>query len=84
MFTPADRDRIPRHHLEPDEVAHYRGVLIAHADDLVRGACPLCQLTRCPDWRAAYRRLTAGGELLTPPARWQRVAEVDRKPPHDR
>lgn len=63
------------------EVAYYRDVLIAHADDLITGVCAICLMSRCPDWQNAFDRLSAAGELMAAPGRWQAVAEMDRKEP---
>lgn len=79
MFTPAEREWLPEH-LGPVEVAYYREVLVAHANDLVLGVCSVCQVTRCMDWCNAYDRLAAAGELMASSERWQGIADADRNP----
>lgn len=49
--------------LSPDQMAHYRDLLAAHADDPLLGACPTCRQTRCREWRHAWVALTSAGEL---------------------
>jgi hypothetical protein len=78
MFTPADHAWVPER-LVPIEIAYYRDMLVAHADDLVTGVCAVCLMDHCPDWRNAYDRLAAAGELMTLPQRYQQAAERDRQ-----
>lgn len=45
------------------EVAeYYRGLLLDHADDLVTGTCPICQVTNCWYWKNAFAKLREAGE----------------------
>ena len=43
-------------------VAYYREVVALHADDPVVGACLVCRVSRCKDWRHATDRLWAAYE----------------------
>ena len=45
--------------------AYYRDVVTTHADDPVVGACLICRVSRCEDWRSAFERLAYSGERLT-------------------
>ncbi len=37
--------------------AYYRDVIAVHEDDPVLGACLMCRVTHCEDWRTASERL---------------------------
>ncbi|OJF10734.1 hypothetical protein EDD30_0879 [Couchioplanes caeruleus] len=40
-------------------LSYYRDVVAMHADDPVIGACLVCRVPRCEDWRFASERLFA-------------------------
>lgn len=60
-------------------INYHRDVLMAHADGLVIQVCPICQVHRCEDWRAAREWLSAADELTASPKRWQSMAGLDLK-----
>jgi hypothetical protein len=41
---------------------YYRDLLAAHANDSTTGACPICLIGCCQDWRYAWIRLVSAGE----------------------
>ena len=52
----------------PDRLtAYYRDVVTTHADDPVVGACLICRVSRCEDWRFASERLAYSDEGATTP-----------------
>jgi len=51
--------------LPADLVTHHRDLLLAHADDPILGACPICTVHRCHTWLYAYEQLTSAGVPLT-------------------
>jgi hypothetical protein len=57
--------------LAPDLVASLRQTLALHATKPDTGACALCGVPRCPDWRAAFDQLAVAGELMAEPEQWQ-------------
>lgn len=57
--------------LSAEQVAYYRKVLAVHANRAPDGACEVCRVPRCPDWRYAYDLLAAGGHLMAEPDVWQ-------------
>ena len=63
----------------PDRLtAYYRDVVATHADDLVVGACLVCRVPRCEDWRSASERLWCSNEQPTSPD-----AMASTQPPRD-
>jgi hypothetical protein len=52
--------------------AYYRHVVATHTDDPIIGACLICKVSRCEDWRSATERLIYTGTQteakLNPPA----------------
>ncbi|BFU45764.1 hypothetical protein [Krasilnikovia sp. MM14-A1004] len=46
--------------------AYYRHVVATHADDPIIGACLICRMFRCEDWRSAAERLIYAGRLAAP------------------
>lgn len=47
--------------------AYYRQIMATHADDPIVGACLICKVSRCEDWRAAAVRLIySGGDRVEP------------------
>jgi len=52
--------------LQPEAATYYREVLATHANRPETGACAVCQLPNCPDWRDAYDRLAVAGEPIAP------------------
>ena len=61
----------PAPELSPEQAAYLRRVLATHANDPSTGACRVCGTRSCPDWRDAYDRLVAAGQLLADPQQWQ-------------
>jgi hypothetical protein len=45
--------------------AYYRDVIAVHEDDPVVGACLICRVSCCEDWRSAAERLGYADELPT-------------------
>jgi hypothetical protein len=41
--------------------AYYRQAVATHANDPVVGACLVCRVSRCEDWRSAVERLDLRG-----------------------
>lgn len=65
-----------------DRLTHYYSlVLVIHGDDPAVGACLLCRVSRCDEWRFASERLGAFVEQQT-----EQAAEVStpRRPESDR
>jgi hypothetical protein len=60
----------PGRHLSAEQVAYYRRVLVVHANRKETGACDVCRVYRCADWRHAYDLLAAGGHLMADPGAW--------------
>lgn len=42
-------------------LSYYRHVLAVHANDPAVGACLVCRVSRCQDWRTAWERLVCAG-----------------------
>jgi len=61
-----EREWSPERALQPEVATYYRKVLAVHANGPETGACSVCQLPTCPDWRDAYDRLAAAGEPMAP------------------
>jgi hypothetical protein len=57
--------------LPPEQAAYLRRVLVAHANDPSTAECPVCRVPSCRDWRDAYDRLAAAGQVMAEPQRWQ-------------
>jgi hypothetical protein len=56
----------------PGLVPRYREMLVAHTNDPLRGACLVCQIATCADWRYAYTQLVCAGEMVAEQhAPWQ-------------
>ena len=43
-------------------IGYYRQMMAAHANGRLTGACPICEVGRCEDWRFARERLLCAGE----------------------
>ncbi len=56
--------------LSAEQVIYYRGVMETHANLSTSGVCAICREPRCPDWRDAYERLAAAGQIMATPERW--------------
>jgi hypothetical protein len=56
--------------LQPVEVRYLRSVLVTHATDPKSGRCRVCDVSGCEDWRNAYNRLAAAGELMAELDSW--------------
>jgi hypothetical protein len=46
-------------------IAYYHQVLATHTDDPIIGACLICKVSRCEDWRSATERLIYTGSQTT-------------------
>jgi hypothetical protein len=57
----------PERRLTPDQVAYYRRMLATHKNQRDTGACAICGVPSCPDWRHAYDQLAETGELMAHP-----------------
>lgn len=66
----------PARHLTAEQVQYHRQVLDLHTNDPTTGACRICRLPTCPDWRAAFDSLAVAGQVMAEPDRWQ---EPDRR-----
>ncbi|GGQ84094.1 hypothetical protein [Couchioplanes azureus] len=53
----AEQDRHESGSLTDRLLPYYRDVVAMHADDPAVGACLVCRLPRCEDWRFASERL---------------------------
>ncbi len=56
---PYEYERVP---LSERLTAYYRDVVAIHADDPVVGACLVCRVPHCEDWRSASERLGSDAE----------------------
>lgn len=51
-----------------DRLATFYGeIMVMHADDPAVGACLICKVSKCTDWRSAVERLICAGERPTMP-----------------
>ena len=59
-------------------VRYYRDVVELHEDDPVVGACLVCRVSRCADWRRAVEKLALAGEYVFAVASDAQVASPAR------
>jgi hypothetical protein len=62
-----------RREMAHEEVRYHRRVLELHANDPGTGACPICHVRQCQDWRAAFDNLAAAGEVMAEFGRWDEL-----------
>jgi len=67
--------------LAPEQVAYFRKVLATHANQPDTGACSVCGLPSCPDWRSAYDQLAIAGETMAEPEAWSRGLQPEQGKP---
>lgn len=60
----------PEHRLAVEEIRYHRRVLELHANDPETGACPICHVAQCQDWRSAFDNLAVAGEVMGEPGQW--------------
>ncbi|WP_432993005.1 hypothetical protein [Dactylosporangium sp. CA-233914] len=58
--------------LADEEVAHYRKMLSAHANQGAAGRCGICRQRGCRDWTAAFDTLAAAHALMGTEEDWDR------------
>jgi hypothetical protein len=65
--------------ISPEQIAYLRAMLDTHSSDPSTGHCRACGVRTCPDWRYAYDRLAAAGQLMAEPERWQQPSDWDER-----
>jgi hypothetical protein len=73
-----------RREMALEAVRHYRRMLELHANDPATGACPICRVRQCMDWRAAFDRIAIAGEVMAEPGRWEELHAARKQERRDR
>jgi hypothetical protein len=65
--------------IPPEQIAYLRAMLDTHRNDPSTGNCRVCDVRTCRDWRYAYDRLAAAGQLMAEPERWKQASDRDER-----
>jgi hypothetical protein len=56
-----------QNNLSAEQVIYFRAILASHRIDPSSGACLICMVPSCQDWRYAYDQLAVAGQLMAEP-----------------